>query len=435
MKGYKKLVPIVLCLLVVLSCYMLYDTKMSVLNEYNGYVKEARKLAEQGIIVDAFENYIKATEVNDNVDINVEIGDMYVKAGDLSAAVGWGEDLVSKFPKESKSYEFLLKLYKNDKNYEEFFDLYNRAVKRDVINDKIAELYNEIEHAYFLNYNIYEEVGVYSGELCPVKVEGKWGYVNEVGKRAIPYKYEKAGYFMEKVAPVTDENGNTFFIDTSNNKKIDISSVGTVVDVKSKASGMFAANNGKSWSFYDENCQKLFGGYEDVSVMGNRLAVVQKNGYWSIIDVKGQPVGEGKYIEILRDEKGVAYRNGVLFVNVNGSYYLLNGNGEKITNTKYEQARIFNDTTYAAVKMSKGWTFIDASGNQVIKEYFDDARSFSNGYAAVKKNGKWGYIDKEGKIAINYTFEDAQDFNVKGCAFVRTSGAGWQLLRLYSMNY
>lgn len=435
MKGYSKLVPIVLCVFVVLSCYMLYDAKMSVLNEYNGYVEEARKFAKQGIVVDALESYIKATEVNDNIDINVEIGEMYLNVGDSSSAIEWGEEMVSKFPKESKAYEFLLEIYLSDKKYGEFFGLYNQAVKRDAINDKIAELHSNIEYSYFLNYDVYEEIGVYSSGLCPAKVDGKWGYVNEIGKRAVPYKYEKVGSFMEDVAPVTDEEGKTFFIDSSNNKRIDISAIGQVVDITSKVAGMFAANNGKTWDFYDENCKKLFGGFEAASSMGNQLAVVQKNGYWSIVDIQGQPVSEGKYIEILQDEKGIVYRNGVLFVNIDGYYYLLNGNGEKVSNSKYEQAHIFYDTTYAAVKTSKGWTFIDALGNQVIKEYFDNARSFSNGYAAVQKNGKWGYINLEGEVAIDYTFEEARDFNTKGCVFVKTSNKGWQLLRLYSMNY
>lgn len=436
MKGYKKLVPILLCVLVVLSCYMLYDAKMSVLNEYNGYVKEARKLAKQGIIVDAFESYIKATEVNDNVDINIEIGEMYLNVGDVGAATNWGEEIVSKFPKESKAYEFLLGIHKTNLDYEEFFELYNQAKKREVINDKISGMYGELEYSYYLEYDIYEDVGVYSSNLCPVKkIDGKWGYLNTKGKRAIPYKYEKVGAFMEDVAPVTDADGNMMFIDTANNKKIDISSIKNVVAITSKVSGVFAAYNGQTWDFYNENCEKLFGGYDAVSTMGNQMAAVRKNGYWSIINTKGQLITESKYSDVLQDEKGVVYRNGVFFANIDGYYYLINAEGEKVSDTKYEQAHIFNDTTYAAVKTSKGWTFIDASGNQVIKEYFDNARSFSNGLAAVQKNGKWGYINKQGEVAIDYAFEGAQDFNSNGCTFVKKSGEGWQMLKLYSMNY
>ena len=415
---------------------MLYDEKMSVLNEYNGYLKDARKMAEQGVVVDAFESYIKAAEVNDNIDLNIEIGEMYLNVGDVGAAKSWGEEVVDKFPKESKSYEFLLGIYKSINGYEDFFKLYSKAGKRDVINENISKMYNEIRYVYKLEYDLYEEVGVYCGGLCPVKkFDSQWGYLDENGKRAIPYKYQKVGAFMEEVAPVIDTDGNIMFIDKSNNKKIDLTTIENVVDITSKVSGMFAAYNGQTWDFYDYNCKKLFGGYDDVSSMGNQIAAVKKNGYWSIINTKGQPVNETKYTDILQDEKGVVYRNGVLFANIGGYYYLINGNGEKVSNEKYEQACLFNDSTYAAVKTSKGWTFIDSTGKQVFKEYFDNARSFSNGLAAVQKNGKWGYINGQGELAIDYTFVDAQDFNVKGCTFIKTSSSGWQFLKLYSMNY
>ena len=107
----------------------------------------------------------------------------------------------------------------------------------------------------------------------------------------------------------------------------------------------------------------------------------------------------------------------------------------KISNTKYEAAHLFNDDTYAAVRTDKGWTFIDTDGKEVFKNtYFDDARSFSNGYAAIKKDGKWGFINAEGKIVIECQFEDAKEFNASGCAFVKTEDI-WRMILLYSHNY
>lgn len=48
----------------------------------------------------------------------------------------------------------------------------------------------------------YEDAGNFSGGLAAVKVDGKWGYINESGETVIEPKYDWAGSFSEGVAVV-----------------------------------------------------------------------------------------------------------------------------------------------------------------------------------------------------------------------------------------
>lgn len=199
--------------------------------------------------------------------------------------------------------------------------------------------------------------------------------------------------------------------------------------------GVFSAYDGESWSYYTSDLKKLSEGYEEVSVMGNQVAAVKKNDRYFLINAENKKINNQQYEDVIRDDKNVVYRNGVLFVSMDGKYNMINQEGKQVSKDMYLNARLFNDDTYAAVEGEKGWYFIDNTGKQIFdNQYYQDARSFSNGYAAVKQNGRWGFIDLEGNVVIDYTFDEANDFNASGCAFVYFEDS-WHLLKLYSMNY
>jgi|SRR6516225_9745570 hypothetical protein len=48
--------------------------------------------------------------------------------------------------------------------------------------------------------------------------------------------------------------------------------------------------------------------------------------------------------------------------------------------------------------------YIDMRGKQVIPQFFEDAKPFSEGLAAVKLGGRWGYIAPDGASAIPAQF-------------------------------
>lgn len=434
MKGYKFLMPIAMIACILLSAYMLYSTRITKINEYNDYLSKARNFASQGIAVDAVENYSKALELNNSIDIQVEVGDFFVKMEDIYSAIGWGEKMVEQFPNDAKSYEFLLARYRANNDYNRCYTLYNTILKREIVSDNIETIMNGIKYVFYYG-EAYDNVKVFCNGYCPVQYEGKWGYAAENGERVVSHKFLEAGSFINDIAPVVSESEEAFFIDNQGNKKVVVQNVDNIKQLTSLAGGCFAAYDGTQWTFYNKEYKELSTGYTNVSLMQNSVVAVEKDGYWYLLNDSFEKVNSSKYADIVQDEIGIVCRNDRLFVNEDGSYYLIDKSGNKISNTKYEAAHLFNDDTYAAVRTDKGWTFIDVNGKEAFKNtYFDDARSFSNGYAAVKKNGKWGFINAEGKTVIECQFEDAKEFNASGCAFVKTEDI-WRMILLYSHNY
>ena len=58
--------------------------------------------------------------------------------------------------------------------------------------------------------------------------------------------------------------------------------------------------------------------------------------------------------------------------------------------------------------------YMDASGNVLISQAYDNALPFYGGIAAVKVDGKCGYIDRDGNYVIEPQYEEADSFAVAG---------------------
>ena len=434
MKGYKVLVPLGLAVCLALSVYMLFSTRMETAKEYDNCLKDARYYAELNIGVDALKNYNKALDINPTVDIYLEVGNFLLKVKDQQAAVAWGEKMVEKFPDDASAYEYLLSRYRENNDFHRCYALYNTIVKREVSTQAIETIMNDIRYVFYLG-EAYDEVSVYSHGYCAVRYEEKWGLVNETGRRVTPFEFKEIGPFFDDLAPVCSQAGERFFIDNKGNKKFVAQVDGKVEKLTSVVDNVFAVYDGTVWNFYTREFEKLGGGYSDISLMANGVVGVKQNSQWTVLNHRLESTTGKSYVDLVQDDRGIIYRNGIMFVNQDGGYYMVDINGQTITNEKFLNAKLFMDNTYAAVETANGWTFVDATGKKVFENlYFDDARSFVNGFAAVQKFGKWGYIDMNGEVVIDYQFREVRDFNTRGCAFVQYEDI-WEMLMLYSKNY
>ena len=425
------LVPIGLVTILLLSYYMLYAERTAVEKEYRAYIEAARSYVEQGIIVDAIKNYRDALDVSDTLELNLEVGEVLVNAKEMGAAINWGEDVIDKYPNEPGAYAFLLSVYKSNTDYEDFFELYEIVTKKELVNEEIKTIVDDIRYAYYLDDD-FEDVGTFSYGYCPAMRNGKWGMVSETGSRAFGYDFAYVGEFMSDIVPVQSLEGEYFFVDAEGNKKIVLQDMGKVVEVTPMLNDIFAIYDGLKWTYYTSNKEKLSEGYDSVSVPGNMVAAVEDNGKYYLIDTENNRINDKDFQNVMKDDRGIVYRNEVLFAMTDNYYYMINKEGEPITETKYINAKVFNDTTYAAVETGKGWVFIDNQGNEVFEnKVFQDAHSFLNGFAAVKMNGKWGFIDQNGEIAIDCIFDEVKDFTTKGTVFVKQYDT-WEFLKLYS---
>ena len=433
MKNYKLLVPILLVVMFVGSIYMLHDTKASELKKYNDALTAARDYREKDIQIDAEELYMQALNQKPSLELSVEIGEFYWETEQVKKATNWGGTITKTYPEGVPGYEFLMNIYNQREDYVACFDLYDTFVKRGLSSGKINEIIKQIEYTFYFNGE-YHGAGVYSGGLSPIEIDYKWGYVNQAGEKVINALYTYAGPFTQGLAPVTDAEGNCYFIDTAGNKKHVVLNVENIEKLGLIENELFSLFDGSKWHFYNTNHEKVFGDFDDVSAIGNGIAAVKTNGTWKLVDRTGKDITGKTFAAVAMDDKLVVYRNERLFVSDGNQYQMITSTGEVVGSTAYDDVRVFSDTTYAAVKIGDKWGFVDKNGEVVIQPQYEDARSFSNGMAAVMVDGQWGFINSNGEMVIEAQFEDAREFNSDGCVFVLTEGE-WKLLRLYKTNH
>lgn len=443
MKKYKFVLPIVLVVLMVLACISIVNNSIDEKNEYNSYIASAQSAAEKKISIDVDAAYSKALDINPNAEDYINWGMYYDSINDYGTAISIGENAVAEFPKESKIYVFLMENYLKLSNYETFFDTYNKCVSIGVANSDVVDLYEQNKFAFSLGFNTYGNAYPFSSGVARVTNktyddEDKvyFGYANSGGE--IQPQYISAGDFNSdeiSVAPVVDKNGDAYYINKEGRKKYVVKPENiTVQELGFYSSGVLSVFDGKEYYLCDINSNIIGGPYEYLSTINNNIGVIKEGEIWKIINEKGEQIVDQTFSDVILDSKKIAYRNG-MFVEMNDKYYLINGSGEIISDSAFDDARLFVDG-FSAVKNNGKWGFIDQKGNLVIDYKFHDAQSFSNGFAAVKMNDKWGYITYSDKnqtdiTVIDYQFEDAIGFSTTARVSMVKLNNQWYLLQLY----
>lgn len=454
MNSKKALIPIAVLLLTVISFYSMINTNMKTANEYKSVLDTARDYASQGIVDDAVKYFKKALEYKMDDDIYIEYVNVYVDNGQEKKALRVAEEMVKEINDSSKVYECLLDRYIALKDYESCFSLDDEASKKHLKSDGFSSKMAEIEYTYAQDYQIYSEVKAFSGGYAAVKSGELFGIIDETGNRVLSKAYSNAGYFSYYtnknnkedsgfIIPVSEEDGIWKYISDTGNKKIEIddslkfNTLGLYID-----NGLTAASIDGKYSYYNADFEKQFGDYLYAGAFNNGRAAVQlSENEWFIINEKGETLNSTPFVDIVLDEKEIAFRNERAFVLIDNYYYMVDTEGKIIGEQKYTSARPFlsvqdNDKSdaLAAVCLNGKWGFVDKSGKLIIEPQFMDARSFSNSFAAVEMNGKWGFVSSDGSIVIDFTFDNVKDFNSKGCVFVEMNSR-WSLIKLFRYNH
>jgi hypothetical protein len=251
---------------------------------------------------------------------------------------------------------------------------------------------------------IYEAVGKVSEDRIPVKRGGKWGFCDKSGAEIIPCQYQAIQAFSEGLAAFKkdrrwgflDENGGIVI----ENKYRKVGSFkGNLAAVKSKYDFQYIDNQGNI-------IIKTF--FDDARDFKNGVAAVKIGKYWGLIDLSGNFVDEpSKYLKIDDfDENGLA----IVQMGNNKRYYaVINQNGEKITNKKYQKILPFSNG-FAAVRTNNGYGFINMKGELIIDDKFNRVVAFFDNIATVQINGKWGYIDTIGNYVLEPIYSKVMSF-------------------------
>ncbi len=153
------------------------------------------------------------------------------------------------------------------------------------------------------------------------------------------------------------------------------------------------------------------------------LAVVRTGGKWGFIDTNGKMVIEAKFDCIHNN----GFSQGLAAVvqgdpegKRNNSY--IDKTGNWVIKPQFDSAEPFSENT-APVKIDKKYGLINRKGEYIVPPRYANLQNISEGLAAFQDEpaGKWGYIDLEGKQVIVPRFDYAHEFS-EGLAEVTLKG-------------
>jgi hypothetical protein len=281
----------------------------------------------------------------------------------------------------------------------------------------------------------YEIVQTFFDGLAPVKMNEKWGYIDQSGLRIgsalfdqpvleMPYKgtfriqetgkqgiahisgeeilfpqYQSISDFSEDLASV-NKKGKWGFINVEGREVIRpvFSNAGNFSEE------VAAVQVGESWGFIDKKGQLVIDPtYSYCSDFSGGLARVQQNGLWGFVDKKGRMV-----ISPIFENAG-DFTEGKTPVQKNGLWGFIDKNGGMVIPPEYEFAGNFK-AGRAPVQEGGMWGIIEENGAIVSSSIYEFTGIFSEGRARVQKDALWGFIDLNGKEVISLDFEYAENF-------------------------
>lgn len=191
-----------------------------------------------------------------------------------------------------------------------------------------------------------------------------YGFLNADGTIAIPATYDGAGFFVEGLAKVENEDGEIGFI----NKE------GTLV----------IPYQFESTSWFDQ--------------YGSQTCIAGDGEEAGVIDVKGKYVINPQF-----DNMWIWKRNYI--VEVDDEYGVVDAQGKYLINPQFEKLAAGFESTVLTYLEDEEYGFCDAKGKTVIVPQFEDAYPFYRDKCFVKAKRGWGIIDLEGKYVANPQFD------------------------------
>ena len=129
----------------------------------------------------------------------------------------------------------------------------------------------------------YDDAWFFSEGLVRVKLNGKWGYLDNTGKEIIPLKYDEAYNFFDGLA-VVGLNDKYGYIDKTGKETISLK----FDDAYNFFDGLAAVKMNGKWGYINRMGEEVVPcQYDDAGDISEGLAAVKLNGKWGFISVSG----------------------------------------------------------------------------------------------------------------------------------------------------
>ncbi|MFZ1677146.1 MAG: WG repeat-containing protein [Saprospiraceae bacterium] len=283
---------------------------------------------------------------------------------------------------------------------------------------------------------VYDDVGLFSEGLAAVNKKGLWGFINHKGKLVINPAFRSAWAFHERKARVQPFNQPAQFIDREGNamktngwSAEDDFSEGRARVKVGDAYGYIDSNGTvviqplytRGWNFKNGVCiveyqEKL--GVIDLQgsyILKPEFDFIKMTGHQNIMLCRKENKAlaydtSGKELARLQDCKMVDSDGHLISVRKKEIMYLVDLS-MSTSNKPFEYANIIylEDSLWAG-KTKEGYLLLNAYGNPLSSNVYNQINKFSDGLAAFSKGDFWGYMDEKGIEKTSDVFGLAWDY-------------------------
>ncbi len=244
----------------------------------------------------------------------------------------------------------------------------------------------------------------YNDGLVAVIKNKKWGFLNAEGKVVIELKYDMVSIFDDGYAVA--KSGDNFFVINKTGEETKIEGE-DLIDAKHFSEGLAPfTNSDKESGFIDTGgniaipAQFLTVGYFTdglawAKTSDKKVGYIDKNAEW-VINPKFDAA------------KNFDPISGLARVKTNGKWAYVNKTDEIIN---MDDTESWGDFSEGLAKGKKGGKtgYYNNKGKWVIAPEYDGGRNFKNGFAAVNKDDKWGFINQSGEWVIEAKYAAVKD--------------------------
>ena len=149
--------------------------------------------------------------------------------------------------------------------------------------------------------------------------------------------------------------------------------------------------------------------YDYIGEMSDGRAIVERGGEFNYIDSAGN-VLLGQWIETYSEFKARAkFRNGYAKLQFETGFNLIDTAGKRLYPRNQSGLGDYGDLI--AVKRGQHWGYLKPSGQSVIPNTFDMAKSFVGDFGVAGEEPLWGLINRKGRYILEPYYEQLDFLN------------------------
>lgn len=252
---------------------------------------------------------------------------------------------------------------------------------------------------FWFNSIKYDAQPYFQGNLCKVRNDDKYGFINLEGEEILPCKYDDITFVFGDILKIDDEYSRFISDRQDNLLQVKLNNKYGIIDLEGK--------------------EIIPCKYDDLTIFdwNEKLLQVKLDNKYGLINLEGKEIIPCKYDDLKGSYDAV---EGIALVQIetklNNKHGIINLEGKEIIPCKYDYINT-NDwyEEWLDVKMNNKYGIINSEGKVIIPCKYDDLKGFdwSNNLFLVKLDNKYGLINSERKEFISCKYDDLILFDAR----------------------